>query len=123
MQRRSWILSIFLCTAGWLSAGSAQADTRCQGKLVSEGDPQYQVRNLCGSPDQATQRVELRTVRNTVLVPCGRGLCNQVVEQTVQVVIEEWVYDLGPNNLIRFLAFEQGRLFRITTGGYGTKVL
>jgi len=127
MPQRSWVLPILLCVLGLLSTASAHADTRCEGKLVSEGDPQYQVRNLCGSPDQTSQRVEVRTVRRWVegrcqMTPrgpvCGAGYFEEVA---VQVVVEDWIYDLGPHNLIRFLTFEQGRLIRITTGGYGTK--
>ena len=121
MPHRSWVSTVLFCAVAWLGAASAQADTRCQGKLVTEGDQQYKVLNLCGTPDQTMQRVELRTVRNTVMVPCGSGFCSRVVEQTVQVTVDDWVYDLGPSALIRFLTFEQGQLIRITTGGYGTK--
>ncbi len=36
-----------------------------------------------------------------------------------QVRIEEWEYNLGPGQFIRYLRFENERLIRITTGDYG----
>jgi hypothetical protein len=39
----------------------------------------------------------------------------------VQVTIDEWLYDFGPSVLVKTLTFEQGRLLRVETGGYGTK--
>ena len=38
------------------------------------------------------------------------------------VVIDEWTYDLGTHSLVRYLTFEQGRLLRVATGGYGNKL-
>ena len=126
MHHRSWIMSIVLCALGWLATSTALADMRCEGKLVSEGDTQYEVRSRCGSPDQSTQRVEQRMVRRWVSAPCqrlptGQVQCGYLEEQIVQVTVEEWLYDLGPHSLIRFLTFEQGRLVRVTTGSYGVK--
>jgi hypothetical protein len=41
-------------------------------------------------------------------------------EQVVQVPVDEWTYDLGPERFIRFVDFENQRVVRVTTGGYGT---
>ncbi len=110
----------------WLSlAGLAHADGMyCGNKLVSDGDSPYAVRNLCGTPDQAVQRTELRTVQQWVDGPClyrGQVRCGQMVQYTVEVHIDEWLYDFGTNQLIRNLVFENGRLVRLYTGGYGQK--
>lgn len=125
MQLRLSVSVVFIALLS-LATLSARADTRCGGKLVSEGDSAFQVKNLCGGPDQATQRIEQRVVRRWVAGPCtrqpaGHVQCGYVEEQVVQVTIDEWLYDFGPQSLIRFLTFEQGQLVRIATGGYGTK--
>jgi hypothetical protein len=121
---RAWVTGLGLL--GSLSlAGSAHADgMRCGTKLVSDGDTPYEVRNICGSPDQALQRTELRTVNHWVDGPCqsrGQVRCGQMVQYTVEVQIDEWLYDFGPTQFIRNLVFENGRLIRLYTGSYGVK--
>lgn len=109
-----------------LSAGSALADgMRCGSRLVSQGDSIGEVRSICGQPDATSQRKELRSVRRWVDGPCvndrGTIRCGYLEERTVEVVIDEWMYDFGPSALIRHLTFEQGLLLNVATGGYGTK--
>ena len=98
---------------------------RCGTKLVSSGDSLLQVQDRCGAPDAAAQRTELRIVRSWISVPCYKESnvirCGQWVEQAVTIVIDDWTYDFGSSNLIRFLTFEQGKLQRVATGGYGNK--
>ena len=98
---------------------------RCGTKLVSSGDSLLQVQDRCGAPDAASQRTELRIVRSWISVPCFKESnvirCGQWVEQAVTIVIDDWTYDFGPSSLIRFLTFEQGKLQRVATGGYGNK--
>jgi hypothetical protein len=110
-----------------LTAAAARADSlSCNGRIVSEGDTLYQVRSLCGEPDDAQRRVEPRTVRHRVRVACTRdqnpsGQCDTTVERSVDVVVDEWTYDFGRQRFIRFLTFIDGRLARVQTGGYGTR--
>jgi hypothetical protein len=49
------------------------------------------------------------------------GQCGHSVERTVEVVIDEWTYDFGPQQFIQYLIFEQGRLVRVIPGDRGTK--
>ena len=112
----------------FLSGPVARADgdgMRCGTKLVSSGDSLYEVRDRCGDPDATAQRVETRIARNWVSFPCYRESnairCGSWVEQIVQITIDEWTYDFGKSNLIRHLTFEQGKLQRVATGGYGNK--
>lgn len=125
----------FFALAGFLFVlcGSAQSvvhadgdGMRCGTKLVSSGDSLLQVQDRCGAPDASAQRTELRIVRSWISVPCFKESnvirCGQWVEQAVTIVIDDWTYDFGPSNLIRFLTFEQGKLQRVATGGYGNKV-
>jgi hypothetical protein len=126
MHHRLWTSGILVCVVGLLSFSTAYADgMRCGTKLVSDGDSTFDVHSVCGAPDAASQRSELRTVRTYVNGPCfqdqGVIRCGRIEERVIQVTIDEWIYDFGPHNLVRYLTFEQGRLYRVATGGYGNK--
>lgn len=104
----------------------ARADSlSCEGRIVSTGDSRYEVKSVCGEPDDASQRVEYRTVRGRVSGPCrridGKITCSDTREQVVEVVIDEWIYDFGRNRFIEYLTFEQGKLVSVRTGSYGKK--
>lgn len=100
------------------SGAAAHAGMRCGNKLVGEGDSPYRVRQLCGAPVDARQHTELRTVAvRTVHPATGRVV---LAERTVEVLVEEWWYDFGPQKFVRRVRFEQGRLVRVDTESYGT---
>ena len=84
---------------------------RCGAKLVSEGDPQLLVRVRCGEPDAIEQRVIYRTLH---LSRHRHG--EKIVEP---ITVEEWIYNFGPRRLMRQLWFEDGKLIRIRSLGYG----
>ncbi|RYZ09543.1 MAG: DUF2845 domain-containing protein [Myxococcales bacterium] len=120
-----WVFA-FLLLAGLTTSASARADSLgCKGRIVSSGDTRYEVKAVCGEPDDASQRVEYRTLRGRVAGPCTRQgdkiVCSQTREQVVEVVIDEWLYDFGRNRFIQHLLFEQGKLVSVTSGGYGHK--
>ncbi len=105
---------------------SARADSlSCNYRIASSGDTRYEVRAICGEPDDAVQRVEYRTVRGRVAGPCAREgkqvRCSRTQEAVVEVVIDEWTYDFGRNRFIQYLTFEQGRLVSVRSGSYGRK--
>jgi hypothetical protein len=110
-----------------LSAPAARADgLSCNGRIVSLGDTLYQVRSVCGEPDDAQHRIETRTVRHRVRVACARdqnpsGQCDTTVERSTDVVVDDWTYDFGRQRFIRFLTFIDGRLASVHTGDYGTR--
>jgi hypothetical protein len=127
MNNRSWFggSGLFALALVGVVAPSALADTvRCGRKLLVEGDTLYDARSRCGEPDYQIHRVELRSARDYRQIPCANnnsGQCGQVVERTVEVVIDEWTYDFGPQQFIQYLIFEQGRLVRVLPGERGTK--
>jgi hypothetical protein len=125
-MRRLPVVSWLLAACCAFSASAAYADgMRCGSRLVSEGDHLYEVRERCGDPDAVSQRTEYRTVRvfdsGACYVEQGQMRCGRMVERTVEVVIDEWVYDRGEHKLVRYLTFEQGRLAHVRTGRYGSK--
>lgn len=113
-----------LGVTGLLMTASAHAEgLRCGDKLASAGASLYEVRAMCGDPDDAQHSVETRTVPQHVRVLCadGNGWCDTIVYQTVQITLDRWTYDFGSNRFIEFATFEQGSLVRVTQGPYGQK--
>lgn len=112
-------LGLAAVTAG---APTAQADTglRCDGRIASRGDSTYEVREICGDPDDVQRSVVARRVSRIVRVPCAdnpRAVCRVREEVIVEVVVERWTYDFGNGRLIRYVTFEDGRLVHVETGG------
>ncbi len=121
-MKRSIVISIFAITLLFaVSVSNADEEFRCGSKVIKLGISQYDVRRLCGDPSYVQSWQELRTRRDFGPGHSEPGkplyLRPQVVEEWV--VIEEWEYNLGSNQFIRYLKFENGRLTRITTGDYG----
>ncbi|MET0387613.1 MAG: DUF2845 domain-containing protein [Polyangiales bacterium] len=126
-ERRLWL--VVLALAGGSGAAlsvteAARADGGfyCDRRVVQTGDAAYQVRSLCGAPDDIQQRTETRTVRERVRVPCAVGLCDTMIERSFTVPVEEWVYDFGRQRFMQHLTFEQGTLIRVRSGVYGRKL-
>lgn len=127
-RRLGWTVLLVLVgdvIAGLLlfAAGASANGLRCENKLVQPGDSQYEVKVLCGPPDDVQQRTETRRVQRAVQRPCpnGNGYCSVVIEDWADVVIDEWTYDFGPSRFLQFLTFEAGKLVRVRSGGYGHK--
>lgn len=91
------LLILVLAAAGLLLPGRAEA-LRCNGSLVDEGDPAFEVREACGPPDYVQP-----------LYAHGHD----------HVLEELWYYNFGPQRLLRELRFRNGRLQRIRTPGRG----
>jgi uncharacterized protein DUF2845 len=103
---------------GLLAASSAPAfaDTmRCGTKIIVEGVTRSEVAAKCGEPDEV---VTMRSVfRRPVIWTSGRPYF--IGEDYIEVPVESWVYNLGPNKLMRRLRFEGGIVVEIQTLGYG----
>ena len=117
--------SLFFQVALGVVASEARADgMRCGQRLISSGDSLYRVRSVCGEPDDAQRRVVTKTERRKVRAPCTHdragSQCSRTDEVSIDVVLDEWVYDLGENRFVRYLTFVDGRLDAVTTGSYGT---
>jgi len=108
---------VFLLTVSQVAA----VDFRCGSKIITPGERKYDVLRRCGEPVNVTSWEEVRTKRDF-----GSGLLDPervfrrvplLVDELVR--IEEWEYNLGPNQFIRYLRFENDRLIRIIEGDYG----
>jgi hypothetical protein len=99
---------------GFLASSPAFA-FRCGTKLVSEGDTRAQVVAKCGEPTDVITMTSL--FRRPVIWNYGRPF--YVGENFIEVPVESWIYNLGPNKLMRRLRFEAGLVAEIETLGYG----
>ena len=120
---RICLLMLFMTVCG---ISFAHADSlRCGNKLVLVGDSMHDVKAKCGEPDDATHRTEIRTVTHEVSEPCENpqhhARCTRSVESSIDIAIDEWTYDFGPDRFVEKLKFENGTLVEIADGGYGTK--
>ena len=107
------------------SLSEAHADSmRCGNKLVASGDAMYLVESKCGAPVDKQHRTEMRTENIWVAAPCrvpGQANCGQMLQRTVEVAIDEWIFDFGPQKFTQRVTFEQGRLVSVVAGDYGVK--
>ncbi len=87
---------------------------RCGSKLVVEGDTRAQVRNKCGEPVEVTHKSILRAP-----VYWFHGRLIEISSELVEVPVEIWLYNLGPNKFMQRLRFEDGELIEIESLGYG----
>lgn len=108
------LLAIFL-------ASPAQAFW-CGSRLVHIGDSRYDVQAKCGPPDWTETYVEQRLQTFSFGIPPGSGrdrLGRFSQSILLPTILEEWYYNLGPQQFVRILVFENGRLFLIKTAEYG----
>lgn len=88
--------------AGILAVLPAEAGSlRCGGRLVGDGDQAAELLAACGEP----------ALRDpwTYQLPRGGFVAD----------IEVWVYDFGPNQLLRLVKLTNGRITEVETDGYG----
>jgi hypothetical protein len=93
----------------------ASADAlRCGTRLVTEGDTRALVEARCGAPADIIRRTRLAA---PIVWRYGRPY--RVGDGPIEVVIEEWTYNLGPQRFMRRVRFEDGRVVAVETLGYG----
>jgi uncharacterized protein DUF2845 len=125
-MRVHWFCIVtFAATLFSISSNASTDGMRCGQRLISTGDTLYAVRNVCGEPSASDRRVVQRTGKRRVSGPCfkdrdGAVRCDRVEEYTVEIVIDEWTYDFGPRRFVHYLTFEDGKLIKVATGGYGS---
>jgi hypothetical protein len=118
-----------LAIAVALAASPALADSTFTCLKETRGVRATKVAALCGEPTSSSEHEEERVVQldpnelalqqicvqQVVLLHGDLSLCSR----TRRISVEEWTYDLGPQNFVRKLRFEDGVLVRVDTGWYG----
>lgn len=85
------------------------ADTfSCDGGIISTGDRSSDLMAKCGSPDFRDSYQEEVVQR-----------LDSATKQKIYITVEEWTYNLGPNQFTRIVILKNGRITEIRTGGYG----
>lgn len=97
---------------------------RCGNKLITKGDAQAKVLKYCGEPAQKTQRLGLRAGvyrGNSSYVDTdgnfSRGYYYPYGHS--EVLLEDWVFNFGPYQLMRRVTFADGFVEDIETLTYG----
>jgi len=97
---------------------------RCGNKLITKGDAQAKVLKYCGEPVQKTERLGLRAGvyrGNSGYVDMDgnfyRGYYYPYGQS--EVVLETWVFNFGPYQLMRRVTFADGFVEDIETLKYG----
>jgi hypothetical protein len=97
-------------------ASGARAEGRflCEGTLqwVKVGDHITRVTQLCGDPDFQNERMEQRRTKR-VIRAARKGVAELCEEQVSDVLVDDWVYDDGPDHYAHYLRFENGFLVNI----------
>ena len=117
-------ISLTLCATFLLLSPSVTAkNLECRNILKRSDSSRYAVRSVCGEPQEKMRRVEYRTVRAGSRGPCPKGQedCFYGRSRTVEVEIDEWIYDFGPTEYMKHLIFEQGKLIEVRSGKKGHK--
>lgn len=83
------------------------------GRRVEVGDRKIDVLLKCGRPTFTEKKKEdqfhsIFSERDKIFE-----------ERQYDVTFEEWTYNLGPNNFIYFIEFENGKVRKIESGDYG----
>lgn len=95
---------------------------RCGNKIVSLGNRKFEVLTKCGEPSYKDVRLEKRIKRDFFRDLRPKNERERLreplfVEEFVEV--EEWVYNFGSTQFLRYLRFENSILVDIETGDYG----
>ena len=113
-------LLLATCALAGVGRPAAAEDTlRCGSRIVSTGDGKDKVRSLCGEPtDVAFVGVIGR--RAIPGYPNGNSYDQWYYGPAwVEMPVEIWTYNFGPNKLLRKLRFIGDELVEIRTDGHG----
>lgn len=96
---------------------------RCGSRIISEGDPRERVLNECGSPADSESWEEERYYDYDAPPPAYQHREFQrygnAYRVKVHVKVELWTYNYGPSRFMDFVRFENGKVRKIESGGYG----
>jgi hypothetical protein len=108
MKRAAAVLALLL-------ACSPAFAMRCGNKLIVKGDTRAEVSAKCGEPAEVAN--ERSVFRRPVIWSHGRPY--YLGPDFIEVPVESWIYNFGPNKFMRRVIFEDGIVADIETLGYG----
>lgn len=105
-----------LLTIGALFAASGVCPAHalfCGSALVNEGQRKFEVLQKCGEPAFADSHV---VYASPAYGPYGY----YGAAPAIPVIVDEWVYNFGPTQMMPRLVFRNGVLWTIRFHGYGS---
>lgn len=121
MNRMASVVAL-LVLISFVAAVEDASAFRCGNRLANIGDTKGEVLRSCGEPTWRDVWGEDR-IERVVGYPYAVGSyyvgTRIPIYTVVHVIVEEWTYNLGPNQFMRILRFENNRLVDIQTGDYG----
>ncbi|MDC8769970.1 DUF2845 domain-containing protein [Roseateles albus] len=123
MKSKPVLVAAILALSLFTHAPSAWA-FRCNSYIIDAGLHKAEVLKKCGPPSTRDVRLERRIIRvreyQQATTRQAGAIGNSVeVEREIQVSIEEWVYNFGPQQFMQLLIFEDGRLKSVQDLDYG----
>jgi hypothetical protein len=106
--------SVVLIGALTMRVSPASEAVRCGNKLIDDGDTTEEVLAKCGEPTSVSHRTILRRP-----VFYRHGQRYSYGTEMVEVPVEYWTYNFGPNKLMRRIRFVDGCVEEIETLDYG----
>jgi Protein of unknown function (DUF2845) len=108
---KTWIAAGLLCA---LPCFALAEGMRCGSQIIDKGTSREEVRALCGQPSQ----VDNTTAYDGTGV-IGRNRRVGGGTSGVEVQIEVWIYNFGPDQLMEKVRFEDGIVASVESMGYG----
>jgi hypothetical protein len=99
------------CAAALLVVATPAHAFRCGTRIITRGDPVAKLLRFCGEPVS----VQARRTQRSMVLDLGRVFPGIVEE----VLVEEWTYNLGPQQLMRVVRLENGVVAEVKMLGYG----
>jgi hypothetical protein len=114
-------LLVFPILALGLRAAAVTSFPCENGRHVKIGQHLTEVLDICGEPDFTSQRVEQRRYKYKTGRRCS---CHQEEiseERVIEVLVDDLMYDFGPNRHVRHLRFENNFLANINSRWVGSR--
>jgi uncharacterized protein DUF2845 len=92
------------------SEPTAPTRPRCEPSALRVGDAKLDLLAKCGEPALRERAEQRAPTVATAASPPGA---------LAAVEVEVWTYDFGPQQLVRFVTLEDGRVASVETGSYG----
>lgn len=122
MTRKHFIYILLIVSILVTGGPGSSHGFRCDTKVISVGDTKSRVVDACGYPTSITILLEGMTAWDYGSSPyTGQGNMDYGMPQPDRkpVTVEEWTYNRGSTQFVRYLQFEDEILKRIITGKRG----
>lgn len=108
---------VYIKTGGYGYTENIPTKPNWDGFIIDIGSTMAEVLMKIGEPTLKDKRTSDQVITNYLDEP------QRVMQKRkIEITVEEWTYNLGPNRFIRTLIFQNNRLISINTGNYGYEI-